>query len=433
MFYGYWIVLACCALCFAPVAMSFNTAGLFYTPVSEDLGVSTGEFGRLMTFQYAALAIAMPFAGRIFNRFDSRLVLSVCVIAVAGGLFGMSLATQVWHFYLAAVFIGAVNSVLMYLVVPTMIDRWFHINVGLLVGIAFAFTGIGGTLLNIAAGYVIDNFGWRAGYMFEALLIAILCLPLTMFVVRSYPKDIGLEPLGKGEEDAANAGTAELAEGAELAENVQQAADATRPTKTLKGVSLSRAVRSPAFYVMMLHAGIMEAGLTLNYYIPSYMNSLGMTALVASTVSASTMIGQTIAKVLLGKINDHNVKWGVRISVASGIVGISIIALLSHVSPIFIYVGAFIFGFYFAGLTVTTSLMTRDVFPGRDYSRIFSFVGMGAAIAAAFSSSIWGMIVDATGSYETMFMTGVAMMFSVFLIGFLYFKLGERVVPDLEE
>ena len=40
--YGFYIVICCCVFSFTSVALMFGCAGIFYTPVSEALGVSRG-------------------------------------------------------------------------------------------------------------------------------------------------------------------------------------------------------------------------------------------------------------------------------------------------------------------------------------------------------------------------------------------------------
>ena len=46
----HWIVLAvCCGLAASSIGVSINSSGVFYTPVSESLGIMRGTFSMHMT------------------------------------------------------------------------------------------------------------------------------------------------------------------------------------------------------------------------------------------------------------------------------------------------------------------------------------------------------------------------------------------------
>lgn len=405
--FGFLVLFSCCAICFSSVTLSFNTAGIFYVPVSEELGIGTGLFGSYMTVQYASMSIAMFFGGKILDRFDARLVLSVCVAMISVSLLAMSSFDALWQFYGAGACIGAANSVLLYLMVPTMIDRWFKKRVGFFVGLALCFTGIGAILFNPLGGFIIDEFGWRMGYLVFGLISTVIALPCALFLVRSYPKDKGLFRFGEDAE----------------AESVS----ATVVEKPLEGIPYDKAVRTAALYLVALHAGLMDVGITLNYYLPAYVDSLGYSVIVVSTVASVVMVGQLVGKVALGFINDINVKYGVATAVGSGALGIGLLAFFGGVGLWVIYVGAFFFGIFFAGATVTTSLMTRGIFGSRDFGRIFSIVALAACVCAAFSSAIWGALIDLTGSYFVTLTVGLVMILSIFYVGHRVFLSGDKL------
>ena len=162
---GFLVLIACCAICFSTVTLSFNTMGLFYTPAGTDLGIEVGRFGTYISAEYLSMAICMFFAGKILAKYDARKVLTICCTMVSAGIILMSTYNQLWQFYCSAIVMGAANTILLYLMVPTMIDRWFKDRVGFFVGLALAFTGIGAVVFNPLGGWLIKSFGWRSGYL----------------------------------------------------------------------------------------------------------------------------------------------------------------------------------------------------------------------------------------------------------------------------
>ena len=404
--FGFLVLFSCCAICFSSVTLSFNTAGIFYVPVSEELNIGTGLFGSYITVQYAAMSVAMFFGGKILDRFDARAVLSVCVAMISASLLAMSSFTALWQFYIAGAFIGSANSILLYLMVPTMIDRWFKRRVGFFVGLALCFTGIGAILFNPLGGFIIDTQGWRMGYLVFGLISTFIALPCSLFLIRSFPKDKHLFRYG---------------EDAELANKKLE------EENPLEGIPYNKAIKTATLYLVALHAGLMDVGITLNYYLPAYVDSLGYSVFVVSTVASVVMVGQLTGKVALGFINDINVKYGVATAVGSGAVGIALLAFFGGVGLWVLYLGAFFFGVFFAGATVTTSLMTRGIFGSRDFGRIFSIVALSACVCAAFSSAIWGALIDLTGSYFITLFVGLAMILSIFYVGHRVFLSGDKL------
>ena len=414
--YGFLILFACCAVCFSSTTLSFNTASIFYTPVSEELGIGSGLFGTYMTVQYAAMCVFMVFSGRIFKKYDARIVLSACVVVISAALISMSRFDALWQFYIAGAFLGIANAIPLYLMVPTMIDRWFKKNVGLFIGVGLAFTGIGAMVFNPIGGFIIQNYGWRMGYFAFGVISLVIALPCTLFLIRSYPADKGLLRFGETADDSISA--------------------AEVMAKPLAGMTLKQALRTPLLYTCALYAGLVDCGITLNYYLASMVMSLdpAYTVIIASTVAASVQAGQLIGKMLLGVINDFSIKAGVFSTITFGVVGIGLITFFGAQGLWILYVGGFIFGMYFAGATVTTSVMTRGFFGSLDYTRIFSIVAVVATAGSAFSSGIWGMLHEVTGSYSATFTVGLGFICCIYIVGIVCFALAKRThVPGADE
>src|SRR6476619_3131929 len=88
--YAWWIAIACCAIYAGSVGIVVACAGLFYKHVSTELGVGTADIVFYTTLMYLVITITLPFAGKIFSKFDIRLILSVAALtdALAFGLMG---------------------------------------------------------------------------------------------------------------------------------------------------------------------------------------------------------------------------------------------------------------------------------------------------------------------------------------------------------
>jgi MFS family permease len=381
--YGYLIVAAGIAMQIGPSALAFSCAGIFYTPVSEALNVGRGVFALYMTFVMLSMAITLPFAGKILASVDSRICLSVSTVFVGVAIIAMSFYTQVWMFYISGVFIGVGEAFLIYLAVPTLLNRWFKKNVGFFLGLCMAFTGIGGVIFNPVGGAIIASGpeGWRTAYLVFGVLSLVIALPFTLFVVRDHPSDKGLLPYGDDGEAAATATDA-------------------APKAAVPGVSASKAMRSPVFYAAALFCAFVNLCCIAAQYFPSYASSFADTApeiaALAAILASAAMAGQAIGKVLLGIINDRKMIAGILTGLLSGIVS-AVAMWFVPLVPAVILGGAFLFGIFYASGAVSVPLLAREVFGLRDYTNIYARIAFVGSMVSAAGPPIWGFIIDGAG------------------------------------
>jgi Cyanate permease len=401
--YGYVIVVACCILMMTSVTFSFSTASIFFGPVSKTLGVGKAAISFYMTVQCLAMTLALPFVGRLVAKRDMRVILTVCVLMVSGSLIAMSRFNALYDFYVSGFIIGVANAVLLYLTAPTLINRWFRTKVGTFIGLIMAFTGIGGVIFNPIGGYLISTYDWRTAYLVFGLIALIAGLPVTLFAIRSNPSDKGLLPYGEAEAAGDAAGA-------------------------LVGVSSSVALRSSTFYILAVFAGLISFMTTMSYFFPTYVTSLGMSITIGASMATALMLGQTLGKIFLGMIFDKSTFTGMSTGICFGILGIVTLLLFAKVGIWVILLAAFLYGVCYSGATVSTPLLTRAIFGGRDYSQIYSSISMVAALCSAFGFTIWGLIVDATGSYTIVFLLTLGILVVAFLLGSAALKLGKKFI-----
>lgn len=393
MHYGFIIVACCCLMMGVNVGLSFSCAGIFYRPVSEALGVSVGEFGIYMSIMYITSTLALPMAGRMIERMSARLLFT-CSSALMGLTFlFMGFSSSLWEFYLAGGVLGITLAFLLYLSFPTLVNRWFHTKVGLMIGLCSAASGIGGMIFNPFAGWMITAWGWRWAYAAFGIIILAVVSPLLAWLLRDRPADKGLLPYGLVPDTDGNSAAA-----------------------VHKGVTYSRAVRSPLFYAVVLFAFIMMGTSTLNLFIPGYVSDHGFSIEQASLAAAVVMGGVTIGKLVLGWINDRNCMAGVAVTALCGMGGLAV--LLLGGSLWLILCGAFLFGWAYAGVTVQTAMLTRSVFGTLHYARIYSVVSIALAAGGAIASGGWGLLADAT-STPFIFTVGIGCLGACLLLGAL--------------
>lgn len=249
--YGYIIVMCLFLVMFVIVGLTMSCAGIFYKPVSEELGTAVGKFGLYMSLNFLFSTLFLSFAGKLIERYSARIILTLCS-AITGCVFmSMSWFHSLWEFYLAGALFGIALAFLLYLGLPTLLNRWFQSRMGLFIGICSAGSGLGGVLFNPLAGYLISEYGWRTAYLIFGLIILLLVTPILGIFLRNYPKDKGLEPYGA------------------IQKNPEQLAHNNSQNEN-SGIAYECAVRMFPFYAMIVFAFLMNGAATLNVFLPVY-------------------------------------------------------------------------------------------------------------------------------------------------------------------
>lgn len=371
--YGYVIVLCCFLIMFVIVGLIMSCAGIFYKPVSEELGIDIGKFGLYMSLNFLFSTLTLSFAGRLMERYSARVILTISSAVAGLSLMAMSQFDALWQFYITGALFGITLAFLLYLGFPTLLNRWFKSRMGIFIGICSAGSGIGGVLFNPIGGYLITNYGWRTTYLIFGAMILLLVTPVLALFLRDYPKDRGLKPYGTAATTVTD----------------------SQPRNQDTGIEYAKAIRMPVFYGLVVFAFLINAAATLNVFIPAYVQSIQFSIEEASFVASAVMVGVTVGKVALGMINDRSTNWGVAATIGFGVTGLALL-LMGQIGITVSISGGFLFGWAYAGVSVQTPLLVRSVFGNRNYARIYSNVSMAIAVGGAIAAGGWGLLSDAT-------------------------------------
>lgn len=381
--YAWWIMVASASIYAASVGIIVSCAPILYRAVAEDFNVGVSEISLYTSLMYLTITILLPFAGKILNKFDIRYILTVAGVinALAFGLMGIY--DSVFPFYLSGIALGIGSTFLIYGSIPLIMNNWFKVKVGTTLGIAMAFMGIGGAIFAQITGGLIEGLGWRATYIVLAVIVAILILPFSIFVIRLKPEQLNMTAYGADEVDA-------------NASNEVKATEA--------GVLKRAAMRSPAFYFVLLFTGLFGLASTVSFHVPNYVQSVGFTAAMAATGVTCVTIGQTGGKFLLGAINDKfGTKSALFVGIGGGILGVFGLLVSDGLGIAILYLGSLLFGIGFSGSTLLPPVVIREVFGGRDFASIYTTIMSASTLGVAVGTTLFSIIYDSTGSYYAVF------------------------------
>ena len=402
------MVAGCCLLQGGSLGIIHNCRGIFYDPVIEDLGFGMGAFSFYILFFGVCSCCVLPFVGKLFRRIDSRILLGGASFVFSATVFVMGFFRSLPAFYIAGAIQGFAGAFLMFFPAPFILGNWFHKKAGLAVGISAAFSGLAGVIGNPLGNAIIHAFGWRTGFFSFGLISLLMMLPVSVFLLRRSPEEVGCRPYG-AEDDEALTGAA----------------------CPLDGVPAARAKRESAFWLLIL-AGLLAA-FTCAFY--AHLSPLGIYfgygSAVGALIVSSSMAGNVVSKLLLGQIFD---RFGLRTALIAGtaVTAAGFLMLLVDSVPVRI-VGAFFYGFVMAMSTIMIAIAIRDVYGSRDYSDLLSYSSMVSVLGTSVNIAVIGYIVDGFGrqrGYIISLWYGLALTLAMGILLHISVRRGRKIAAE---
>ncbi|MGT2829481.1 MFS transporter [Streptococcus hillyeri] len=366
-----WTVLAVlCGLAAAAIGVSINTSGVFYTVVSEDLGMLRGAFAFHMTIFSLVTAISALFVPRLLNRYPFKRFLMIAVLVGVVGTGLMAVSSQLWQFYLLGAIRGFSTGMFSIVTITLIINQWFKEKNGLATSIALGFSGLVGAVFSPIFSWVIAHIGWRGAYGLEALLIGLLCLPAILYPFTMMPEDEGSKAYGK--------------------QSVKNHQVVTAQDKKVATVFQLGA--------LLIFASLIGFMSSMTQHLPGYATSVGLSVTLGASLLSMGMLGNIISKLVIGVLSDRfgSLK-ATTVLLALALLG-NLLLMQTQVT-VFLLLAAFLFGSCYGLGSVSLALVTRDIFGDDAYGKRFPIISFAGNLGAALAFSIIGYIYDFTGSY----------------------------------
>lgn len=382
--YAWWVMIGYGMLMCATIGAVTVMGGLFYYPVCDELGFNFSTFTFYVTLSMIFMALGMPVCGKILSSGKLKLsaLLTIAVLLILVPFACMSLFTELWMWYVAAVPIGLGLSACSTVTAAPTLSNWFHKKTGFAIGMIFTIQSIFVAIASPIFTGIIESVGWRMSYVILAVVAAIISLPFTIFVIRYRPEDKGLLPYGFD----SNA----------TAEEVEAGANA--------GVSFKDAIKSVPFIMCMVIVMLSMATSNMNVMFPTYAEVVGLGAIVGGLMVTVASLADIALNPVIGATAD---KLGATKSMViwAGITMVSFgILYFSAGSPVLAFIGAGVNDAMYALCGVGLATYAMALFGKKDYERIFSFVMMGGYLVAAFGVPFLMGIYEFTGSFQNVFL-----------------------------
>ncbi len=400
VFYG-WVIVAVSFLTLFLVIGTRFSLGIFYVAILEEYGWTRAETAGAFSLMLAVHAVFSLGVGALFDRLGPRKLFPLGALAIAAGFAACSQIRSIWQLY---VFLGVLAAIgtssLAFVPHMALVSTWFVQRRGMATGIAYS--GIGGGMLILAplTQMAIMAYGWRMAFIFLAVTILTVIVPLTALFQRRQPQDLGLYPDGIPPE----------------------ATPSQVPHTPTPGVqapydwSLREVLRTRHFwYLMATVAGLGMNLNTLAVHQMAHLTGVGYSKLLGATLTGLVGGTRSLGGTLLGSLSDR-VGRAMAYTVGSSLAWLGVVLLASvqdTSQPWRVYCFVVLYGLGYGALGPVYAAATADRFPGRSLGTILGVLEAGYGLGGAFGTFMAGYLYDQFGSYTTSFFLVLgAIMFS---------------------
>lgn len=380
----HWLVLAtACAMSASSIGINLNVIGVFYTPVSESLGVLRGTFAMHATIASIALAIISLYFSPLLHKFGWKPVITSGIILASLSTIAMAFSRQLSLFYILGFLRGLGAGLYAMVPLSLIINNWFEEKRGLAMSLSFGFSGIAGAIFSPVFTSLIQSIGWERSFIVMGALMFILASPAIFLPYTLNPKDSGYLPYGyQSEED-------------------------TGTKRVIKKANWDNFSLTHVSFILLALFTLLHTSLTgIPQHFPGFAESIQLSPQVGGVMLSAVMVGNISFKLMTGFISDYiGITKATLLIIVINFIATILLLTLSH--PYLLVMAAFLFGSVYSVPSVSLPLLTTEFFGMERYVQIFPIISFVGGIGGALSMSVVGYVFDFTGFYTPAFMAAL--------------------------
>ena len=375
IFHGWWMVAGCMVV--ATVAWSFGLYGpsVYLHTISQMHGWSIGLVSSALTLAFLVNASVLSFVGSAISKYGPQRVMALGAVVMASGFISMSGITQIWHVYACFALMGLGWSCLSTTAITSSLAPWFDRHQGRAVSTAMLGASIGGMVGVPVLLALIGAFGFSSAMLVVAFIVLSTVWPISFFILKKQPQDMGLYP------------------------------DGITPTGVAKASSTRTWTRSAALGTTALRTVTLAFGFALMVQIGflTHQVSLLLPSIGASATALCVTLAAVLAfcgRILLARFSDQV---DVRVIACSVLLNA---AFSLSVGAIFnthtwaLVIAVLGFGLSAGSITTLPPLIVRREFGATSFGSIFGIAAMLMQIMSSLGPAFFGFLYDLSGDYQ---------------------------------
>jgi len=384
VFWGWYVVFSSFVILTLIYGARYSF-GVFVKPMFVEYDWPMTVISLAASINLLTYASAGIFAGWLLDRLAPKWITTVSILLTTAGFVAASFISTPLGLYLSyGVLVGVGSAGCGAVACTAAIGKWFIKKRGITVGIAAMGIGVGTMIMAPLAGYIVKNFGWRAGFLCISGLICVVGIIISqLFMGKDNPQHYGLQPDG----------------------------ESAPPNQSIPGPSgdvfekpsLKPVLADHRFWLLVICNifAVMTVMMTFVHQV-AYATNSGIDKIkAAAAIGLIGMMGSG-GKFFFGWLSDR-IK-DAKYSAALGflLMGIGMFLLWRADNVVTLYGFALFYGFGYGSLAPVTPYLISDRFGGQVLGVAYGLctffaVGVGGALGPL----IGGYIFDKTGSYRS--------------------------------
>jgi MFS family permease len=364
------------------VAGTHNTVAIFLTPFIRQYGWPHSRAVLIPSVFTLVWGLSSPVVGWMVDRFQVHRVMAVGVIVTVAGMLLAAAVRTFLPMVSAYVVIGIGSSMASTIPLTVIAARWFGERRGFAMGVAVAGMSAGGVILPPITDYIIRTMSIGSAYVALSLPIALVALPLVVFVIRRTPP-----------------GAADLH------------APAAAPAPELPGLDTYEALRSAPFWILIaaIYLGSISLAAMFYFITPSLIHA-GFSSRNATLVQSGQNLVAVPGLIIAGLLADRFTGRKVAAAMLAGLGGASMLLMEagsgSAAWPLYVLAFIVVFGLT-AGVTAAVFPIALAELVGlKRFGTLAGLMSFASTIGMATGPLLVGRFFASTGNYAAGFEVG---------------------------
>ena len=372
------------ALCFALGVASRSISDTFVVFVPALQGAfdaSRSAVTLIYSFALLVGGVAAPISGWIVDRFGLRALTVTGMIAGALATASASLATEIWHLYLAlGILMGFAGASLSGVLSASLIGRWFPAHrLGVALAVAWSAAGVGTMVMLPLAQHLIATDGWRHAYVVFAVISAAF---IPLLVVLPWRR-------------------------------ISQGAPGLVPARAsaAPGPTVGEALRDWPFWALTASFAFTSLGIfSLFPQVMVYLLEHGIDGAYAARALAVAGVLTPLGMIGFSWLADRGGrKIAAILAYACSIAGVCALAMVrTPGDDLWLWLYVLLFGGSMGSRGPMISTLATLRYRGAHFGRIYGLIGIGMGLGGFLGAWIGGLLHDWTGGYAAVMIFSVA-------------------------
>jgi MFS family permease len=384
--YG-WLVAAVTFITMLCAAAVRSMPGVLIRPFEAEFGWDRASIATAVSLNLLLFGLMGPFVGRWMDRYGPRRVaIGAVSLLILGALATTTMTTVLQLDLYWGLIVGMGAGGVAMVLVGAVVNRWFDARRGLVTGVLGAANSTGQIIFVPLIAWLAVNTGWRLGVLVAVGLLALVVLPLLVFVFRNDPSQVGLRRYGEGASATGRSG---------------------QSAGSVEATPMRQVIRTPEFW--WLAGGLFVCGYTTNGLIGTHFISHAADHGIGEVTAAGVyglmggvnILGTVGAGMLADRVRNRNVL----LVAFYALRGLSLLYLpfIQDVGTLSIF--AIIYGLNWFGTAPVSQLIAADVFGRRSVGQVYGFLFLGHQVGGALAAITGGLVHNWFGDYRMAFLS----------------------------